>query len=85
MGRKNYWGSGAVWAGELAERCFSLFATLLLAGLNVRTWLTAYLTACAEAGGRAPALAERWLPWNLSEQQRQVLAQPLPGNTLPDD
>ncbi len=22
MGRKNYWGSGAVWAGELAERCF---------------------------------------------------------------
>jgi len=21
MGRKNYWGSGAVWAGELAERC----------------------------------------------------------------
>ena len=43
MGRKNFWGSGAVWAGELAERCFSLFATLLLAGINVRTWLTAYL------------------------------------------
>jgi len=85
MGRKNYWGSGAVWAGELAERCFSLFATLLLAGLNARTWLTAYLTACAEAGGRSPALAERWLPWNLSDQQRQALAQPLPGNTLPGE
>jgi transposase len=85
MGRKNYWGSGAVWAGELAERCFSLFATLLLAGLNVRTWLTAYLTACAEAGGRAPACPERWLPWNLSEQQRQVLAQPLQGNALPGE
>ena len=47
MGRKNFWGSGAIWAGELAERCFSLFATLLLAGFNVRTWLTAYLTASA--------------------------------------
>ncbi len=85
MGRKNYWGSGAVWAGELAERCFSLFATLLLAGLNARTWLTAYLTACAEAGGKAPASAERWLPWNLSDSQRQAFAQPLPGNALPDE
>ena len=42
MGRKNLLGfRSATWAGELAERCFSLFATLLLAGLNVRTWLTA--------------------------------------------
>jgi hypothetical protein len=65
MGRKNYWGSGATWAGELAERCFSLFATLLLAGINVRTWLTAYFNACAEAGGQAPVWAERLLPWNL--------------------
>ena len=85
MGRKNYWGSGAVWAGELAERCFSLFATLLLAGLNVRTWLTAYLTACAEAGGRVPPFAERWLPWNLSDQQRQAFGQPLQGNALPSE
>jgi hypothetical protein len=59
MGRKNYWGSGATWAGELAERCFSLFATLLLAGLNVRTWLTAFLTACAEAGGLRLELVTR--------------------------
>lgn len=85
MGRKNYWGSGAVWAGELAERCFSLFATLLLAGLNVRTWLTAYLTACAEAGGKAPPFAERLLPWNLSDEQRQAFAQPLDANALPGE
>jgi hypothetical protein len=79
MGRKNYWGSGAEWAGELAERCFSLFATLLLAGLNVRTWLTAFLTTCAEAGGRAPAWAEQLLPWNLSPSGRQAFQQPLEG------
>ncbi len=85
MGRKNYWGSGATWAGELAERCFSLFATLLLAGLNVRTWLTAYLTACAEAGGRAPAWAAQLLPWNLSPCQQQVFQLPLEGQGLPGE
>ncbi len=85
MGRKNYWGSGAKWAGELAERCFSLFATLLLAGINVRTWLTAFLTACAEAGGQAPAWAGQLLPWNLSPSRRQAFQQPLQGNVLPGE
>lgn len=85
MGRKNYWGSGAKWAGELAERCFSLFATLLLADLNVRTWLTAFLTACAEAGGQAPAWAGQLLPWNLSPSGRQAFQQPLEGQVLPGE
>ena len=51
---------------------FSLFQTLALWGLNPRVWLTAYLTACAEAGGQAPARLEAWLPWNLSEEQRRA-------------
>jgi transposase len=85
MGRKNYWGSGAKWAGELAERCFSLFATLLLAGINVRTWLTAFLNACAEADGKAPAWAGQLLPWNLSPSGRQAFQQPLQGNVLPGE
>jgi transposase len=85
MGRKNYWGSGSVWAGELAERCFSLFATLLLAGFNVRTWLTAFFTVCAEAGGQVPAFATQLLPWNLSDQHQQAFRQPPQGNVLPAD
>ena len=48
---------------------FSLFQTLLLCNLNPRLWLTAYLEACAEHGGQAPADAVQWLPWNLSEEQ----------------
>jgi hypothetical protein len=32
--------------------------------------LTAYLTACAAAGGAAPADLERFLPWNLSAEER---------------
>jgi transposase len=71
VGRKNYYGSGAVWAGRLAAMLFSLLQTLCLWPLNPRAWLTAYLTACAEAGGAAPADAERFLPWNLSAEQRR--------------
>jgi transposase len=71
VGRKNYYGSGAVWAGQLAAMLFSLLQTLCLWKLNPRAWLTAYLTACAEAGGAAPETLERFLPWNLSDEERQ--------------
>ena len=36
VGRKNYYGSGAVWSGRLAAMLFSLFQTLCLWGLNPR-------------------------------------------------
>jgi transposase len=72
VGRKNYYGSGAVWAGSLAAMLFSLFQTLCLWKLNPRAWLTAYLSACAEAGGQAPSGVERFLPWHLSAEQQQV-------------
>src|SRR5205823_5577027 len=71
VGRKNYYGSGAVWAGRLAALMFSLLQTLCLWHLNPRSWLTAYLTACAEAGGDVPEDVERFLPWNLSEEDRR--------------
>jgi transposase len=70
VGRKNYYGSGAVWAGQLAAMLFSLLQTLCLWELNPRAWLTAYLTACAEAGGTPPVDLERFLPWNLSAEER---------------
>jgi transposase len=71
VGRKNYYGSGAVWAGQLAAMLFSLLQTLCLWQLNPRAWLTEYLTACAEAGGAAPADVERFLPWNCSAGERR--------------
>jgi transposase len=74
VGRKNYYGSGAVWSGQPAAMLFSLSQTLCLWPLNPRAWLTAYLTACAEAGGAAPADVERFLPWNLSAEQRRCWA-----------
>jgi transposase len=71
VGRKNYYGSGAVWAGQLAAMLFSLLQTLCLWQLNPRPWLTAYLMACAEAGGEVPEDVDRFLPWNLSDADRQ--------------
>jgi transposase len=71
VGRKNYYGSGSVWSGELAAMRFSLFQTLCLWGLNPRRWLSASLAACAEAFGRAPAEVDRFLPWDLSPDQRR--------------
>jgi transposase len=71
MGRKNYWGSGAVWAGELAAMLFSVFATLRLWKLNPRVWLTEYLQACARAGGQAPGERAEFLPWKMTEEKRK--------------
>jgi transposase len=73
VGRKNYYGSGSVWAGRLAAMLFSLFATLERWQLNPRAWLTWYLTACAAAGGKVPAELASYLPWNLSAEQRERL------------
>jgi transposase len=70
VGRKNYYGSGAVWAGRLAAMLFSLFATLAAWQLNPRLWLMAYLEACAASGGKPPADLESYLPWNLAAEKR---------------
>lgn len=78
VGRKNYYGSGAVWAGRLAAMLFSLLQTLCLWRINPRTWLTTYLTAGAEAGGQAPADIDDFLPWKVSEEQLQSWS--LPGS-----
>jgi transposase len=72
VGRKNYDGSGAVWAGRLAAMLFALVQTLSLWQINPRAWLTWYLNACAESGGQPPTDLSSYLPWNLSEEQHQL-------------
>src|ERR1700730_18643292 len=63
LGRKNYYGSGALWSGRLAAMLFSLLGTLERCRINPRQWLTDYLQACAAAGGRPPPNLDPWLPW----------------------
>ena len=82
VGRKNYAGSRALWSGQLLVEVLSLLATLKLWGLNPRRWLTAYLEACAQAGGQIPTAPCRWQPWNLSqEQQRAWASAPAPPDS----
>ena len=71
VGRKNYSGSGSLWSGWLAAMRFSVLQTVERGGLNPRLWLTAYLEACAAAGGQAPAEVGRFLPWQMSTAEKQ--------------
>ena len=75
-GRKNYYGSGAVWSGELATVLFSLFETLKLWNINIHTWVLAYFHECATSGSKAPTDVKRFLPWEMTEQQKILLSHP---------
>jgi transposase len=74
LGRKNYYGSGALWSGRLAAKLFSLFATLSLAKINIRTWLAWFLESCAENGGRVPTDLDPFLPWKMSPEKRREMS-----------
>ena len=83
VGRKNYYGSGAVWAARLAGRVWTVTATAQLAGCDPLAYLRAYLDACAAAGARPPtgqALA-RFLPWMATEAD--LAAWRAPGGRSP--
>jgi len=83
VARKNFYGSGSLWSGQLAATAFSIFATLALWKLNPRKWLTWYFEHCAAAGGKVPGDIERFLPWNLSQEKKNELG--WPGPTERDD
>jgi transposase len=69
IGRKNFYGSGSQWSGQLTATMLSVLMTAKLWKLNPRTWLTAYLQACAENGNRAPPDLRRFLPWAMNAEQ----------------
>jgi transposase len=73
VGRKCYYGSGAVWSGELAAKLYSIFRTLNIWRINPQAWLTSYLDTCAKAGGNAPAAAHLFLPWNMDAARKREL------------
>jgi len=67
VGRKNFYGSGSLWSGQLAATMYSLLMTARLWKLNARTWLSAFLQACADNGNRAPREITPFLPWTMDE------------------
>jgi transposase len=83
LGRKNYYGSGALWSGRLSAKMFSIFATLSHWRINPRRWLLWYLKTCAASGGKAPSDISPFLPWNLPPDQLASLQAPDPRIDLP--
>jgi transposase len=76
VGRKNYYGSGALWSGTLSAVLFTIIQTALLNGLNPQRYLQTYLEACARNGGRPPRDLEAFLPWNFSKKKKAALSYP---------
>ncbi len=69
VGRKNFFGSGSLWSGQLACTVYSLLATLKLYGINERIWLDDFLQACANQGGQALQDVSAFMPWSMSARQ----------------
>ena len=67
VGRKNYNGSGAPWAADLAGHAWTILGTARIAGHNPRAYLSAYLDACAANSGKPAGQAlAALLPWNIT-------------------
>jgi transposase len=78
--RKNARGSHNGDAARNAAVIWTVTATAQMAGLNILTYVTAYLDECGRNGGKplaGPAL-ERFLPWNASPEDLQTWARPPP-------
>lgn len=76
LGRKNYYGSGAIWSGDLMVALFTIFQTARHNGLDPIKYLTAYLHAAANNGGKPPDNIDNFLPWQLSLEQRMAWKHP---------
>ena len=76
--RKNARGSRNGDSARLAAVIWTVTATAQMAGLNIMTYLTAYLDECGHNRGKplaGPDL-ERFLPWNASPEDLRAWAQP---------
>jgi transposase len=69
IGRKNFFGSGALWSAQLACIVYSVLATLKLYGINERLWLSEFLQACANHGGQALSDVRAFMPWSMNARQ----------------
>ncbi len=79
--RKNSGGSRNGDTARNAAVIWTVTATAQMAGLNLLTWLTAYLDECGRHGGKplaGPDL-DRFLPWNASPGDLRTWAQPPPS------
>lgn len=80
--RKNAGGSRNGQAAGNAAVIWTVTATAQMAGLNLLTYLTAYLDECGRHGGKplSGKALERFLPWTASREDLRTWAQPPPND-----
>jgi len=71
IGRGLSHGSDSEAGARFTAIMYSVVSTLLINGIDVLRWLEAWLTACAENGGKPPDDLSPWLPWSMSEARRR--------------
>lgn len=76
VGRKNYYGSGAIWSAQLAACMFTIFETLKIWHVNPHTWLLTYFYECAMHGGVPPDNIENYLPWKMPQETISAFSAP---------
>jgi transposase len=76
--RKNSFGSGSEWSGELAAKLFSIIQTWLINGLDPHAMLLHYLDECSKTPNRAPpANLSEFMPWRMSAEQKRQFSLPV--------
>lgn len=76
VGRKNYYGSGAIWSAQLAACMFTIFETLKMWKINPHTWLLNYFYECAMNTGKPPDNINNYLPWKMPKEIITAFAAP---------
>ena len=76
IGRRLSFGSDSEAGARFTAMMYSVLGTLSSNGIDPLRWLEAWLTACAENGGRPPGDLSAWLPWSMNEERRRALMAP---------
>ena len=74
--RRLSFGSNSEDGAKFTAIMHSVVGTLSMHGIDVLRWLQAWLTACANNGGKPPHDLSPWLPWTMSEARKRKLMAP---------
>jgi transposase len=82
VGRKIYYGSRAVWSGDMLAQLATIYATLELNNVDCRQWMDDYTKACAANGGDPPKDLHQFLPWNYKATSTPIKSIQEPDSAL---
>lgn len=71
VNRKNSYGSGKEWSGNLAAKLFTIFQTWQANGLNPEALLLDYFNECSKTPGRPPPDVKDFLPWLMPMERKE--------------